>query len=156
MPWVSRFVNGSSISVSPKSRIAFVKNLKKKRATTAFPPPPIYWSTGIQHFTTSLLKGLLFSLGEAYLKKYHDESTKVSIVSASLLAGFPHFGHFTFINFSDWARGEAPSPVSFTSSGRTTGRSLYGTGTTPQLSQYIIGIGQPQYLCLDMPQSLNL
>ena len=31
-----------------------------------------------------------------------------------------------------------------------------GTGTIPHLLQYIIGIGVPQYLCLDMHQSLKL
>jgi len=38
-----------------------------------------------------------------------------------------------------------------TSSGSTTGRSLSGTGTTPQLGQWITGIGQPQYAVARYP-----
>ena len=34
-----------------------------------------------------------------------------------------------------------------------TGKSFSGTGTSPHLSQYIIGIGAPQYLCLETSQS---
>jgi hypothetical protein len=37
-----------------------------------------------------------------------------------------------------------PGRSKLASSGNLTGRSFYGTGTMPQLSQWITGIGQPQ------------
>ena len=43
-----------------------------------------------------------------------------------------------------------------TSSGSFMGNSLFSTGTMLPSSKYIMGIGQPQYLCLDIPQSFNL
>ena len=57
---------------------------------------------------------------------------------------------------SDLPSGDLPSGVNSTSYGSLTGRSFSGTGTIPQSSQYITGIGAPQYLCLDTSQSLNL
>ena len=39
------------------------------------------------------------------------------------------------------------------SSGRQTGSWSSGNGTSPQLLQNTMGIGHPQYLCLDTPQS---
>jgi len=41
-------------------------------------------------------------------------------------------------------RGDWESPLKSTSVGSTTGRSFSGTGTMPQVSQYIIGMGHPQ------------
>ena len=75
--------------------------------------------------------------------KYHDESTKVSIVSVSRRAGWPHFGQATFRKDSHLLSG-LPLPSGIRSSGSTTGRSFSGTGTTPQTSQWMIGIGVPQ------------
>lgn len=40
--------------------------------------------------------------------------------------------------------------------GKVTGNYYSGTGTKPHLSHFIIGIGVPQYLCLDISQSFNL
>jgi hypothetical protein len=40
--------------------------------------------------------------------KYHDESTKVSIVSVSRLAGPPQLGQLTFTQSSAAASGERP------------------------------------------------
>ena len=41
--------------------------------------------------------------------------------------------------------------------GRVTGSCSFGTGTTvPQSSQWIIGMGAPQYLCRETNQSLSL
>ena len=41
--------------------------------------------------------------------------------------------------------------------GRVTGSCAFGTGTTvPQSSQWIIGMGAPQYLCRETNQSLSL
>ena len=42
------------------------------------------------------------------------------------------------------------------SSGSSTGRLASETGTGPQFEQCIIGIGVPQYLCLEINQSLSL
>ena len=41
-------------------------------------------------------------------------------------------------------------------SGSFTGRFSFGTGCAFPFSSYKTGIGQPQYLCLDTPQSFNL
>ena len=68
---------------------------------------------------------------------------KVSKVSVSRRASAPHSGHFTSRKLSIVTSGER-TPSKVTSVGSTTGRSLSGTGTTPQSGQWIIGIGQPQ------------
>src|SRR3989344_4936050 len=118
--------------------------------------PPMYWSTGIQYSAFSFSKGAFSYFGEQYLRKYQELSTKVSIVSVSLFA-FPwHFGHFTSTNSLHVSSG-FPCPVNlhFSGFGSLTGRSSYGTGTVPHLAQYTIGIGVPQYLCLDISQSLS-
>ena len=75
--------------------------------------------------------------------KYQDESTNVSIVSVSRLAGLPHLGQPTFRKAACLFSG-LPEPSGIRSSGSTTGRSFSGTGTTPQSSQWMIGIGVPQ------------
>jgi hypothetical protein len=68
------------------------------------------------------------------------------MVSVSRSASPRHFGHFTFRNASLVPSGLLPSPRGWksTSSGSTTGRSDSGTGTTPQLGQWIMGMGAPQ------------
>lgn len=92
------------------------------------------------------------------LKKYQEESTKVSIVSDSLFAGPLHCGHVQFLKIYDW-RGfnELFSLLSEEPfhSGSSTGKSDSGTGTVPHLSQYMIGIGVPQYLCREIDQSFK-
>ena len=45
--------------------------------------------------------------------------------------------------------------LKFTSLGSEIGRSSSGTGIISPSSLYMIGIGQPQYLCLEMPQSFK-
>ena len=157
IPWLSRLENGSSMVVSPVSLRALVKNLAYSRCRMACSIPPMYWSTGIQ-YSCSLSNGLFFSSGLQNLMKYQLLSTKVSMVSVSLLPFPPHFGHFAFTNFSLVSRG-FPLPVNSTSSfsGSSTGRFFSGTGTIPHfLSQYMIGIGVPQYLCLLISQSRSL
>src|SRR4030042_2070636 len=94
-----------------------------------------------------------FEPGEVNLAKYQEESTKVSMVSVSRRAGPPHFGQATLVKLSIFVNGDCESPLKSTSVGSFTGRSFSGTGTEPHFSQYMIGMGQPQYLCLDMPQS---
>ena len=73
--------------------------------------------------------------GSQKRRKYHDESTNVSIVSVSRRAGPPHVGHLTLTNSGTWASGESPRPVKVVTFGSATGNWSYGTGTTPSLSQ---------------------
>ncbi len=72
--------------------------------------------------------------GSVKRAKYHDESTKVSIVSVSRTAGFPHFGQLTCFQVG-WRSSGLPGRLKSTSSGSFTGRSAAGTGTIPQSSQ---------------------
>src|SRR5258706_3234281 len=104
--------------------------------------PPMYWSTAIQYFARASTM-LFFWSGQAKRMKYQDESTKVSMVSVSRLAALPHFGHLQSTNDGVFASG-LPVPSGTRFSGSTTGRSLSGTGTSPQASQWTIGIGVPQ------------
>jgi len=67
----------------------------------------------------------------------------VSSVSVSRRAGFPQHGQSTARKSSRFASG-LPLPSGTQSSGSTTGRSRSGTGTDPQASQWMIGIGVPQ------------
>ena len=76
----------------------------------------------------------------------------MSIVSVSLFAFPLHFGHLVLTNSCAFSKG-FPSPVISTFSGSNTGNSFSGTGTIPHFSQYTIGIGVPQYLCLLISQS---
>ena len=56
--------------------------------------PPMYWSTGSQSSITALSSGFS-SRGVVKRAKYQDESTNVSIVSVSRLAGAPQDGQGT-------------------------------------------------------------
>src|ERR1700722_10662075 len=103
--------------------------------------PPIYWSTG-SHLPAAPLVGAS-TQGSVKRAKYQDESTKVSIVSVSRRAGLPQLGQATLVKLGCRSSG-FPGRSKLTSSGRRTGRSATGTGTTPQASQWITGIGQPQ------------
>ena len=69
-----------------------------------------------------------------YLRKYHDESTNVSMVSVSRFAGVPHLGQSTLQKDSLVSKG-FPLPSNMTSLGNSTGRSSSGTGTTPHDGQ---------------------
>ena len=75
------------------------------------------------------------------------------MVSDSRSAAPPQRGHSTRRNSETVFSGDSPAPVSATPSGSSTGNSFSGTGTGPQPEQRIIGIGVPQYRCLEMPQS---
>ena len=79
----------------------------------------------------------------------------MSNVSVSLSADFLHFGHSVVFHPLCCSRG-FPGLSKTTSSGSVTGRFFSSTGIGPHSPQWIIGIGQPQYLCLDIPQSLSL
>ena len=73
--------------------------------------------------------GDVFCLGEQNLKKYHEESTKVSRVSVSLNAFFP-VDFWVVIFQSGWLSNGLPFACKSTSSGSSTGNSLLSTGTT--------------------------
>ena len=79
----------------------------------------------------------------------------MSIVSVSLVAKSPHFGHVVFIQRLLLPRELILLEVILISFGRMTGISFLFTGTEPQLLHLIIGIGHPQYLCLEINQSLK-
>jgi hypothetical protein len=65
------------------------------------------------------------------------------MVSVSRRAGLPQLGQSTFRKAACLFSG-LPLPSGTQSSGSTTGRSRSGTGTAPQVSQWMIGIGVPQ------------
>src|SRR3990170_2245882 len=114
----------------------------------------MYWSTGSQRATASESSARSGRRGHvAYRRKYQDESTNVSIVSVSRRASSPHEGHGVERNAALSPSGDPPRPVTGTSMGSATGSCASGTGTTPQRSQYTIGIGVPQYRWREMPQS---
>src|SRR3989442_15594327 len=113
--------------------------------------PPMYWSAAIQYFARSSTMHSSWS-GQAKRMKYQDESTNVSMVSVSRFAALRHFGHLQFTNDGVLASG-LPVPSGTRFSGRTTGSSSSGTGTSPQASQWTIGVGVPQYGWREMPQT---
>ena len=76
--------------------------------------------------------------------KYHDESTKVSIVSVSRRPGPPHWGQRTPAWKAALLASGLPLPSGTRSCGSSTGRSFSGTGCGPQLSQWMMGMGVPQ------------
>ena len=77
---------------------------------------------------------------------YHDESTKVSIVSPSRVAGPPQVGQVVLTHSVAEASGEVP--FGFRSaprrSGSSTGSWSSGTSTSPCSGQCTTGIGAPQ------------
>src|SRR5690242_3810474 len=108
--------------------------------------PPIYWLTASQPFGPSTCVrsvGASVSHGSVKRAKYQDESTKVSIVSVSRRASLPQDGQATCFHVGWWSSG-LPGLSKETSCGSSTGSCAAGTGTAPQASQWITGIGQPQ------------
>jgi hypothetical protein len=89
------------------------------------------------------LVGAVSIHGSVKRSKYQDESTNVSMVSVSRVAAPPHCGHLTCFQVG-WRSSGLPGRSKVTSSGKVTGRSAFGTGTTPQAGQWMTGIGQPQ------------
>jgi len=61
-------------------------------------------------------------------------------------------GHVVLQNSGTFSRGE-PTPSIVIFSGSFIGKSAVLDATEPHDGQLIIGIGQPQYLCLETPQS---
>src|SRR5690554_1667893 len=102
----------------------------------------MYWSTGIHLATSAASNG--WSAGWlAKRRKYQLELTKVSSVSVSRVAAAPHLGQSTCFQVG-WRTSGLPGVLKSTSSGRVTGSWSLGTGTTPQASQWMNGIGVPQ------------
>src|SRR5712671_5710635 len=86
MPWVNSPANGSSMPTWPVAFLARVKKREYKRCRIACSTPPIYWSTGMKRSATARVVGAVSFHGSVKRAKYHDESTKVSIVSVSRVA----------------------------------------------------------------------
>src|SRR5689334_18596779 len=95
MPCVNMPANGSSSEMWPVTFMARVKKREYKRCRIACSTPPMYWSTGRYRSTTGSVVGARSFHGSVKRAKYHEESTNVSIVSVSRVAGPPHFGHLT-------------------------------------------------------------
>src|SRR4051794_17930722 len=96
----------------------------------AWVTPPTYWSTGAHLSTSRGSNALVSSFGERKRRKYHELSTKVSIVSASRRAGDPSTGFGTFTQSVAPPSGEVPFGVRFRPSvgGSSTGSWSSGTG----------------------------
>jgi hypothetical protein len=79
----------------------------------------------------------------------------VSDTSVSRRAIPPHCGHPVRYHSLWRASGDTPDASGLKSSmkGSSTGSCSSGTGTTPQSSQYRMGMGGPQYRCREMHQS---
>src|ERR1700728_3642540 len=103
----------------------------------------LYLSPDIQESTAGRSVGASSIHGSVNRSKYQDESTKVSMVSVSRTAARPHRGQATCFQVGCRSSG-LPGRSKVTSSGSVTGKSAFGTGTTPHVSQWMTGIGQPQ------------
>lgn len=68
----------------------------------------------------------------------------------------PYLGQRQFTHSEAVASGEPPLPVKDVMLGKVTGKSSRGTGTGPQAAQWTMGIGVPQYRCLEISQSFSL
>ena len=75
-------------------------------------------------------------------------------MSVSLFAFSLQFGHLTNSHSSCLFRG-LPGKSKAIFLGNLTGRLSFFSGTIPHFSQCIIGIGHPQYRCLDIPHSIK-
>ena len=76
--------------------------------------------------------------------KYHELSTKVSMVSVSRRAALPQQGQTTPAWKASLFTSGLPEPSGTRSCGSTTGRSFSGTGCGPQSAQWMMGMGVPQ------------
>ncbi len=106
-------------------------------------------------FAFSAEKGASWFWASGNRIKYQLESTNVSMVSVSRLAGPAHLGHGVFTQSS---RASSGFPVFLSAqwsstSGRRTGSCSSGTGTAPHESQWTMGMGVPQYRWRLMSQS---
>ena len=85
--------------------------------------PPLYQSTGIQYFISSIEAKALSLWGSTNRRKYQEEPAHWGMVSVSRFAGPPHLGQVQFRKDSMRARGDWPSvPGSkFSTSGSRSG-----------------------------------
>ena len=116
------------------------------RCRTECSLPPMYMSTGSHLRVRSGSKAASPQPALGYRRKYHAESRKLSLTSVSRRAGCPQLGHGARTKSSQRASGLEPEPSGLNSStwGSRTGRSSSGTGTVPQDSQWMMGMGGPQ------------
>jgi len=86
------------------------------------------------------------SFGERKRRKYHDESTKVSIVSVSRVTGAPVSGWVVFTQSVAAPRGDEPFGRRSrpSASGSSTGSWSCGTANSPPSASCRIGMGVPQ------------
>ena len=105
--------------------------------------PPIYWSTGSQASASRSVVGAVSFQGSVKRAKYQDEFDEGVHRVGLAPRRPPQCGQATCFQVGWWSSG-LPGLSKVTSSGSLTGRSASGTGTTPQASQWITGIGQPQ------------
>lgn len=68
----------------------------------------------------------------------------------------PYLGQEQFTHSGAEASGEPPVPAKDVMLGKVTGKLSRGTGTGPQAGQWTMGIGVPQYRCLEISQSFSL
>src|SRR3569832_2497016 len=105
--------------------------------------PPMYWSTGSHSSTALRVVGASLFHGSVKRAKYHDESTKVSIVSVSRRAGPPHCGQVTFIQVGRRSSG-LPGLSNVTSSGSAAGGAGAGAPGAPRGARGGGGGGRPR------------
>src|SRR3954447_26419723 len=110
IPWVNSRANGSrrSLGATPRSASALVKNRAYIRWRMACSMPPMYWSTGSHLAAAAWSNGASSFHGSVNRKKYQDESTNVSMVSASRTAGPPQIGQVVDWNPSWNFSGDSP------------------------------------------------
>ena len=85
-------------------------------------------------------------------RKYHDESTKVSMVSVSRVAGPPQIGQVVLRNSGLVASGDCPVGRNSTSSGASTGSWSVGHGDDAVVGAVDDGDGaSPEALARDQP-----
>src|SRR3989344_9538939 len=114
---------GSASFTNPKSKRTLWKNREYKRCMVVCSAPPEYRFTGIHFLNTSLY----LEIGNwkleipriIYARKYHDESTNVSMVSYSGRHPLPNNSSTLSLNSFDVARGGSPVGLKSTSSGRS-------------------------------------
>ena len=86
------------------------------------------------------------SCGDRKRRKYHDESTKVSIVSLSRAAGPPQVGQATLTHSVAAASGEVALGLQVRPAqlGQLDGQLVLGHGDLAATGQWMTGIGAPQ------------
>ena len=114
--------------------------------------PPMYWSTGMKWRAAAGSNGRSVLHGSQKRRKYHDESTNVSMVSVSRRPGRRRSGHVVWRNPWWRASGDWPVGRNSTSSGARTGSWSSGTGHDPVVGAVDDRDGAtPEALARDQP-----